>query len=432
MALIKKYPLDKTATAPSNLIDGEQRQVGVQYNRIIAPEVGPYYEDSMVVTDLAGNELIKGSQWTPLIPYVQASMELNKPVSNMILVKDKSITDVKLRYQVPGGLYQNYRDAIIDLIGALMQNTTGIWWDDIGGKPVAFKPTAHLHHLKDIYGFEYEILALEEIKNAIMEGDVAAHEVIYQYIDTLREWVETQVAKLEAADAALGKRIDAISLRVDALETAIRQVQLNLNAHIADKNNPHGTTKAQVGLGLVENYAVATNAQAIAGTATNLYITPVNIKAYVDANVIPVINTHIADKNNPHNTTKSQVGLGNVENYLIASTQEAIAAVATNRYLVPAHLSAYAQNYIIPILNTHVSDKNNPHGTTKSQVGLGNVENYGVATNAESVAGIVTNKFTTPESMTLFRNGYQTISNEPPSTTVGFRPGHIWYETLEV
>lgn len=53
---------------------------------------------------------------------------------------------------------------------------------------------------------------------------------------------------------------------------------------------------------------------------------------------------HIASKANPHEVTKTQVGLSNVDNVKQAPY-------------------------------THVSDKANPHGVTKAQVGLGNVDN---------------------------------------------------------
>ncbi|MNI66121.1 hypothetical protein D3C73_1216650 [compost metagenome] len=60
------------------------------------------------------------------------------------------------------------------------------------------------------------------------------------------------------------------SERLDALET-----------FIARRDNPMVVTKAQVGLGSVLNYGVATNAQAITGTATNLYMTPAATAARV-------------------------------------------------------------------------------------------------------------------------------------------------------
>lgn len=57
---------------------------------------------------------------------------------------------------------------------------------------------------------------------------------------------------------------------------------------------------------------------------------------------------HINNRNNPHNVTKQQVGLGNVANVEQASKVD---------------------------FNNHTTNRNNPHGVTKSQVGLGNVDN---------------------------------------------------------
>lgn len=59
---------------------------------------------------------------------------------------------------------------------------------------------------------------------------------------------------------------------------------------------------------------------------------------------LAAVPSHIADKSNPHGVTKEQVYLGNVDNVKQAPY-------------------------------THVTDKSNPHGVTKAQVGLGNVDN---------------------------------------------------------
>lgn len=64
---------------------------------------------------------------------------------------------------------------------------------------------------------------------------------------------------------------------------------------------------------------------------------------------------HIASKANPHEVTKTQVGLSNVDNVKQAPY-------------------------------THVSDKANPHGVTKAQVGLGNVDNTSDANKPVSTA----------------------------------------------
>lgn len=402
---IKKYPLDRTATAASNRIQDEPHNVGVKYNRIVAPNAGPYYEDSMIVYDNAGNKLIKGVDWDPLKPYVEASTTLNIPVANMIVIKNKDITEVVLKvYQVPGGLFQTYTDAIIDLINSLMQENREIQWDDVGGKPLRFQPTPHLHHLKDLYGFEYEVLALEEILRAIQNGDIASHDVIYQYIENLRYWTQTELDKANARIDDLYVQVARLDARIDSVLADLDVVRKDLAAHIADKSNPHETTKAQVGLGLVENYGIATLAEAQAGIVTNKYMTPSLVAAYAASKVFPVIQAHIDDKSNPHATTKAQVGLGSVENYPPATLGEAQAGTATNRYVTPLNVAQYVAFAVTPVINAHIADTNNPHKTTKAQVGLGSVDNYPTATTQEAQAGTSTTRFMTPALTAAYAN----------------------------
>lgn len=49
-----------------------------------------------------------------------------------------------------------------------------------------------------------------------------------------------------------------------------------------------------------------------------------------------------------------------------------------------------------------IARQDNPHNVTKAQVGLGNVDNFGTATNAEAVGGIVADKFVTPANLQAF------------------------------
>ncbi|MDT2743937.1 glycerophosphodiester phosphodiesterase family protein [Enterococcus asini] len=53
-------------------------------------------------------------------------------------------------------------------------------------------------------------------------------------------------------------------------------------------------------------------------------------------------------------------------------------------------------------LNTHISNNSNPHGVTKEQIGLGNVPNYSVASTEEAEAGIADDKLITPSTMNYF------------------------------
>ncbi|QXJ55257.1 BppU family phage baseplate upper protein [Enterococcus faecium] len=51
-------------------------------------------------------------------------------------------------------------------------------------------------------------------------------------------------------------------------------------------------------------------------------------------------------------------------------------------------------------LKEHVNDTNNPHEVTKNQVGLGNVDNFSTATQTEAEKGEASNKFMTPQRTT--------------------------------
>ena len=84
--------------------------------------------------------------------------------------------------------------------------------------------------------------------------------------------------------------------------------QANLDAHIDNKENPHDVTKAQVGLSDVDNTSdenkPVSMLQAIAIADAK--------KAGTDAQAN--LTAHINNKENPHEVTKAQVGLGNVNN----------------------------------------------------------------------------------------------------------------------
>lgn len=77
------------------------------------------------------------------------------------------------------------------------------------------------------------------------------------------------------------------------INTNKTSIEAALKAHTDNKSNPHGVTKSQVGLGSVENYGIATDAEAKAGSSNAKYMTPARVKdaltamgAITDGNVI--------------------------------------------------------------------------------------------------------------------------------------------------
>lgn len=76
------------------------------------------------------------------------------------------------------------------------------------------------------------------------------------------------------------------------------------------------------------------------------------------------VNNHIANKSNPHGVTKSQVGLGNVNN-----TSDADKPVSTAQAAAIADAKA-AGTAAQTSINNHAGRKDNPHTVTRAQLGL--------------------------------------------------------------
>lgn len=364
-----RYPLDLTAQNPSNRVANEPHVLGTANRRAIVPTYGPFYTRGLVVRNKA-----TGVALTPKVQY-QAFQLQPKPtkasgqtVCAAIVVTDLTVLEVEVDYQVVGGDYSTSIDAIEAAINALSLDDRPVKWGQIIGKPDAYPPTSHLHDVGDIYGFEYEVAALYSIRDAILVGDQASHQEL----------------------------IDIFTQMVGDVAGTIGAVRDALNDHLQDKENPHETNATQVGLGNVQNFPIATQAEAEQGTATNRYMTPQRVAQAIAAQVGTRLTNHINDLNNPHQVDKTDIGLPNVQNYGIATTLEAQAGTVTNKYVTPALVKVAIDALAIPVINAHINNLNNPHQTNKSHVQLGSVENYGIATVSEAQAGTATNKYMTP------------------------------------
>lgn len=127
------------------------------------------------------------------------------------------------------------------------------------------------------------------------------------------------------------------------------------------------------------------------------------------------LNKHTGNKSNPHSVTKSQVGLGNVPN---VATNDQTPTYSDTTTLVTLSSGekisiAFAKiKLAITTLINHLANKSNPHGVTKTQVGLGNVENKSSATiRGELTKGNVTTALGyTPANQTDMTNAQDAIT----------------------
>ena len=109
---------------------------------------------------------------------------------------------------------------------------------------------------------------------------------------------------------------------VDGLEDAIQEAaggaQEGLAAHLGDHENPHHVTAEQVGAdpkGTAASAAAAHNTSAAAHADIRQAVTEARTAAQQAAAAVQNdLDSHTGNKNNPHNVTKAQVGLGRVDN----------------------------------------------------------------------------------------------------------------------
>lgn len=153
--------------------------------------------------------------------------------------------------------------------------------------------------------------------------------------------INKEVSDRKAADTQVRTDLEAaVELVAEELRGADTTLQNNITKEVNDRKGE--VTRIE---GLISDEA-ATRAQA-------------------DTTVNAKVDSHIANKSNPHGVTKAQVGLGNVNN-----TSDADKPVSTAQATAIADAKA-AGTLAQTNLTTHIQNTSNPHGVTRDQLGMG-------------------------------------------------------------
>jgi hypothetical protein len=293
------YPFDPTGTQLSNKIVNEQHIITSNNWRdfhFIVPKCAPYFEDSVKIRyqEPNGNAryLIKGKDWMPTHQFMDASLACAKPIYGSISLMNSSLEGVLLleAYQTVGGNWVIPDDKIALILADRLHNPRITSWEQVVELPYQFPVIDHEWNLVDMVGMSHVVNSLNGI--------------------------ETQ-------------------LRLSG--------QGGLSEHIANINNPHKVTKFHVGLSKVNNFAIANQAEAEAGTANDVYLTPLTGKQLMAAAVGNAYTAHAANNSNPHGTTAAQVGaytIAQIDNLLkgkIGTTEVAYDTMRVAGMLPDAH-----------------------------------------------------------------------------------------------
>ena len=202
---------------------------------------------------------------------------------------------------------------------------------------------------------------------------------------TLPKQISDETTAREAAINALqGELADDIAQEVVDRNTAIAAAKTELTTVINKEVSDRKAADTQVRTDL--EAAVELVAEELRGADTTLQnniIKEVNdrkgevtrieglisdeaaTRAQADTTVNAKVDSHIGNKSNPHGVTKAQVGLGNVNN-----TSDADKPVSTAQATAIADAKAAGTNAQTN-LTTHIQNKSNPHGVTRDQLGMG-------------------------------------------------------------
>lgn len=202
---------------------------------------------------------------------------------------------------------------------------------------------------------------------------------------TLPKQISDEVAARTAADEAIrGELADDIAQEVldrnAAIKVAKDALQANITKEVTDRTNADATLKSTLEKAIADAKTELETADATLqsnitkevndrkGEITRvekLITDEAATRAQADIDVNEKVDLHIGNKSNPHGVTKAQVGLGNVNN-----TSDADKPVSTAQATAIADAKAAGTNAQTN-LNTHMQNMSNPHGVTRDQLGLG-------------------------------------------------------------
>lgn len=343
------YPFDASGKSTANLIEREVKTVQFSGDKAtIFPDASPFFKEGVIVYNAqSGDVYTENKDYVLGHRFVAASESIGRPVFGSIVFLNQSIAKlVSITYQTLGGIWGVSTNGLTTELANRLYNPLVRNWEEIEGLPEAFPPISHDQNISDFVGSDKLLEALRSIADAIVQNS------------------------------------EGVS-----------------SGHMVDYDNPHRVTAKQVGLGDVLNYGIATPEAAALGESNTAYMTPLRVSQAIDALIKPQLTTHIDDKRNPHNVTASQVGLGKVKNYGIATDDDIAAGTADDVYVTIETLTKYFSKHSAAVevedikaaLADHTRKRDNPHEVTASQVGAYTKEE--VDTKLQSVQAQNTAKF---------------------------------------
>jgi hypothetical protein len=248
--------------------------------RLILLRHGGFYTEQLTIFKPDGSTLKRGVDWSPAYLYQGLTELTTQEAYGLIVIKNPTVpATVKVSYRAIGGLFGVPVDELKAIMLATQNDQFEFTWDSIVAKPSQFNAEEHKHKFWQSYGWDSTVVELDRIRKAILVGDDAM-------VNDAKEYAALLLADAKGRLAGYGKAFED---------------------HYADLQDPHVTTKEQIGLPNMMNWGMATKQQSLDGV-NNKYTNPTRVYQQLAVNAIPALNAHLTNYSRPHQETANQVG----------------------------------------------------------------------------------------------------------------------------
>lgn len=275
--MLQRYPYDPTGRSPDNLVRTERHVVTIDGNNVFFPRYGAYFNDSLVVKQ-GEKTLVLNQDYQLSFFWQDATIQVGKPISLAFnFINDKIIGEIQIDYQVVGGEWAGSVEAIEQLKQNPPDKHRNVFWDEVIGKPEAWQPTRHIHHVNDVYGLTPLVLAVEDMKRSLENQSVLKLKSVYDRFLKLKQYVEANISNsddmgqaLKNYSAQMEEKLKSLSDR-NEVERLIAEAKSQTLRKIDEKYDP----RVQ---------ALETNKEEVARTLTTLANEGRDLLAKINAN----------------------------------------------------------------------------------------------------------------------------------------------------
>lgn len=222
-ALKMIYPYDNTAQDKGNYIPDDVKVIPPNGGKVVAASKGAFYADTLVIRK--GQETLQLNRDYELAGfYQQATEETGKPVNVLVVFKDHIDGEVRMSYQVVGGIFIGVWETVQDYINILLVDPRKQRWDDILDKPELYAPMDHYHDINDTYGWDVLPYKISELTSAVTRVRSREMRLVYERILQIKRSTEDLVnTRLAALDRLVAGAISN-NAELNQLKVAVRTV----------------------------------------------------------------------------------------------------------------------------------------------------------------------------------------------------------------